>query len=272
MKRNRFLQVAALVMIFSACALSQAMAAYEYFDDFSTGIDPFWWTIESSSKNMVNYSDTDHCILMSQKPDSAAGGYLSGAAKLKFNFPMQGDFSASITYNLTPVPDLPTWPTPDNYERIGIRTDLGNVARVSDSRLGTQSELYLTDFKWDDKIYLAGTSEMKGRLRIKREGSKLFGAWYVGEDDDGNPLWQSIRQDNEVSTADTADTPIEVAIWPGDGANHGIMVAFDDFNLHVYAADAVDPRGVTPEPASMLLFGIGATAMAVIKRKKKNTV
>ncbi len=135
MSRKCFLTSVLLAVVFSACALSQAMAAYEYFDDFTT-LDSFWWTIEDSPPyTTVNHVDSgdQHFILMRQAPNPKEGGYLSGEAKLKFNFPMQGDFSASMTYNLV------TWPSSNNYEIAGIRTGLGDVERLSTNQSGTQS-------------------------------------------------------------------------------------------------------------------------------------
>jgi hypothetical protein len=258
-KRKYFLTIALLAVVFSACALSEAMAEYLYFEDFNTELNPSWWTMSSSGSVTASYiTDTTNpankLIFMQYAPGS--GGYLPGEGNLQFNFPIQGDFSASITYNLY------NWPVPDNGVTAGIRTELGDV-----NRLNNGAEFYLTDFL-NDTTHSVGTDDTKGRLRIIRTGTVLQGAYY-DPTISGDNKWLLIGQYNAASTD---DTDIKISLWPGVNANQNASVVFDDFNLHVYDASALDPRGVVPEPVSMLLFGVGAATMAVVKRRKKESI
>ena len=256
MSRKCFLISAVLAVVLSACALSGAKAEYTYFDDFNKELNQTWWTMSSSGSVAASYvtditNTSNKLILMKYTLDP--GGPLPGEGSLKLNFPIQGNFSASITYNLY------NWPTPDNDAGISIATNLGEVERISDT-----TELYLTDFV-GDVTHSISTSDMQGRLRIIRNGTILQGCYY-DPTISGDNKWLLISQYNNVSAA---DTNITISLWPGGDTDKGFAVIFDDFNLHAY--DAKDPRGVVPEPASMLLFGVGAAAMAVIKRRKKNT-
>jgi hypothetical protein len=250
MKRQQLLKIALLGMIFSACALSSARAEFYYFDDFNTQLDPYWWTMSSSGSVTASYTTdytnaTNKLILMRYVPGS------EGQGDLKFNFPA-GNFSASITYNLV------NWPAPDNNVTVGIRTDLGNVERLNNG-----AEIYLTDFL-GDVPHSVGTDDRSGRLRIIRNGTLVQGAYY---DSQVSNNWTLISQYN---SAGTANTDITFSLWPEATAYQNVSVVFDDFNFHAY--DATDPRQLVPEPLSMLLFGVGATAMAVSRRKKRKTV
>jgi hypothetical protein len=257
--RSCFWAVALLVVVFSACAQSQAKAEYQYFEDFNTQLNPSWWTLSSSGSVTASYitdisNSANKLILM--RYTAGPEGYLPGEGNLQFNFPVQGDFSASITYNLY------NWPVPDNAVTAGIRTELGDVNRHNNG-----AEFYLTDFL-GDTAHSAGTDDTKGRLRIIRTGTTVQGAYYDPAISDTNK-WLLIGQYNSASLD---DIDIKISLWPGVNADKNVSVVFDDFNLHVYAENALDPRGVVPEPASMLLFGAGAAAMAVAKRRMKKTV
>jgi hypothetical protein len=255
MGKQWFVKIAILVMIFSACALSQAKAEYTYFDDFNTQLDPYWWTMSSSGSVTASYvTDITNTSnkLISMKYVSGSGGYLPGEGNLKFNFPVQGNFSASILFNLY------NWPKPDNDVTAGIRTDLGDVERLNNG-----TEFYLTDFVGDYTRSKA-TEDMSGRLRIIRNGTVVQGAYY-DETINGTNKWVLIGQYNSVSPN---DTNITISLWPGVNANQNVTVVFDDFNFHAY--DATSPK-VVPEPVSCMLFGFGGlTLLAARKGRKKN--
>jgi hypothetical protein len=256
--RKCFLASALLAVVFSACALPHAMAEYKYFEDFNIELNPSWWTLSSSGSVTASYitditNSANKLILM--RYTAGPEGYLPGEGNLSFNFPLQGDFSASITYNLY------NWPVPDNGVTAAISTEFGDVERLSNA-----SEFYLTDFLGDTTHTIA-TDDTKGRLRIIRTGTLVSGEYYdptiIGDN-----KWLLIGQYNAASTD---DTDIKISLWPGANADQNVSVVFDDFNLHVYGS-ALDPRGVVPEPVSMLLFGAGAATMAVVKRRKKTSI
>jgi hypothetical protein len=254
---NRWImRLGLLVLMFSACVVSPAMAAgFQYYDDFTTLNSTLWTMSYSGSANATwkeaTINGTTQQFIFMQNAPSSDTGKLTGSANLKFNIPIQGNFSTSITYNLY------TWPTPNNYESVGLRTEVGSVERVSNSTYGTQSELYLTDFAGDSIASLA-TGNMSGRLRLIRNGTLLEGCWY--DETNSTNHWQLINYFNGVA-AD--DVNITFSIWPA-GGNQTVRVVLDDFNLHAY--DMSDPR-VIPEPVSMLLFGAGAGALALARRK-----
>jgi len=257
--RKCFLPIALLAVVFLACAQPQAKAEYEYFEDFNTQLNPSWWTLSSSGSVTASYitdisNSANKLILM--RYASGSEGYLPGEGVLQFNFPIQGDFSASITYNLY------NWPVPNNDVTAGLRTELGDV-----NRLNNGGEFYLTDFL-GDTTHQISTDDTKGRLRIIRTGSVLQGAYY-DPTISGDNKWLLIGQYN---AAGIDDTDIKISLWPGVNADQNVSVVFDDFNLHVYAANALDPRGVVPEPVSMLLFGVGAVTMAFVKKGKKKSI
>lgn len=257
MSRKCFLANALLVVIFSACALSEAKAAYLYTEYFNTSLNPSWWTLSSSGSVTASYitdpNDSANKIIV-MRYTAGAQGYLAGEGDLKYNFPIQGDFSASITYNLY------NWPLPDNGVTAAISTEFGDVERLSSG-----SEFYLTDFL-NDTTHTIATGDTKGRLRIIRTGTLVSGEYY-DPTISGSNKWLLIGQYNAASTDDAS---ITISLLPGVNSNKNVTVVFDDFNLHAY--NAVDPRGVAPEPVSMLLFGVGAATMAVVKRRKKNSI
>jgi len=235
------------------------MAAYPYFEDFNAGLNTSWWTLASSgsvtASHITDPNDSANKIIV-MRYTAGAQGYLPGEGSLKYNFPIPGDFSASITYNLY------NWPVPDNDVTAGIRTELGDV-----NRLNNGAEFYLTDFL-NDTAHSVGTDDTKGRLRIIRTGTTVQGAYY-DPTISGDNKWLLIGQYNSASLD---DINITFSLLPGVNANQNVSVVFDDFNLHVYDTNALDPRGVVPEPVSMLLFGAGAVTMAVAKRRKKNSL
>lgn len=56
-------------------------------------------------------------------------------------------------------------------------------------------------------------------------------------------------------------------VWASDINNKGEIVGFGTLSNGDYHGFLLQPK-VVPEPASMLLFGIGGLAMVTLKRKK----
>ncbi len=230
-----------MVAVFSSLIISPAMAL-DFSDDFnSPTLNTFWWEISSSGSTSVSH--VNDRIEMTQGADESSGS-------LAFKFSITGDFSAAVNYEiLDPVT------AGYNNERIGLSGSFGAVERVSDSRFG--GEVYLTHFASAGVSPSISTLDTKGRLLVTRVDNLMTG--YFWDKSSPDPVkWAPIS--TGAYSAD--DTTVGVSIWPWN-ATPGVKVAFDNFTLS--APETV----VTPEPASMVLFGLGGAAMAFARRRSK---
>jgi len=165
-------------------------------------LNPLWWTVDTSSGNCT-VALTNGSVVMTQGT--------SGDANLVLSFMSQGDFSAAVDYALL------YWPY-NNGERLGIRTSVGAVERISDNGFG--GETYTTDVNHVINIS-APTSDVNGTLKIERIGTVTTG-YYLN-----SGSWTQIGStDSGISSA----VSIELSIWPA-GITPGVEVAFSNFSV-----------------------------------------
>ncbi len=234
----------AVVLLSCLALLPQAALGLTFEDRFDgASINGFWWSTSSYSSNTVSLDTLNHRVLMTH---AAATG---GDANLIFNVGIQGDFTATVDYALV------AWPTPNNYERIGIRTNLGAVERISDYRfLLSGSEGFVTHFG-DGVRGGQAAAEMSGSLKVVRHGSTVEG-WYR----DGAGPWTLI---NAYGGAGTGSISLEMSVWTADPYGHPlIQVAFDNFRI-----DAPGTPNPVPLPSCFLLLTPGLFALGAIKRR-----
>ncbi len=222
--------------LYLVCVSSQGMA-FVFTDNFDdNSLNTFWWTNNSSGGSTS--SEANNRLEMVQGS--------SGYSQLMFNYPVPGNFTAQVDYSLL------NWPS-DNQERIAIAGTFGAVERISDNGFG--GERYLTHFVGEGVLGLTATSDMSGKLKFSRTGSTVSGYYWTGS------AWQLIHS---YGSGPTNDQIVDLQIWPEYPIGNGVKVAFDNFQLD--APSMVNP---VPEPASLVLFGLGGIATVLIKRRRK---
>jgi len=231
-----------LIGALSVCIFMPSANALTYSDAFDGGaLNSFWWTPSVSGGNTL--SVTGGQLVMTQSNSSGSGG-------VTFNFNVTGNFVATVDFTLT------AWPA-DNYERIGISSSaIGAVERSQHP--GWFNEAYLTHFSAvGDGVIPVSTTDTIGKLKMERSGDTVTGSYWNGSG------WTDIRSFS--SSAVSNNTSIGLSIWNGY-ASVPVEIAFDNFSLN--APNTPDPSGV-PEPATMLLFGVGLVGLAGTRRFKK---
>jgi hypothetical protein len=189
----------ALVVMLLAASFANADT---FSDSFSEGtLNSFWWTVDTSGGNCT-VAITHGSLVMTQGS--------SGQANLDFNFSIPGDLFATVDYSLL------NWPY-NNGERIGLRTSIGAVERISDNRFG--GEMYTTDVH--SVINTVATSDSSGTLKIQRIGTVTTG-YYLH-----NGSWTQI---GSTDFGIAADASIALSIWPA-GITPGVEVAFRNFSV-----------------------------------------
>lgn len=211
--------------------------AFTFTDGFDDGvIDSFWWTASAATGSSL--AEQNGRLEMTQGPSSAVP-----AADLLFNFTITGDFDAQVDFELL------NWPA-DNHERLGLRTNVGTLERISDNRFvsSADGEGYLTDI--NGVITAVPSTDASGRLRFHRVGSTVTGSFWNGSD------WTVVG-----SSTNLADTIVAFSIWPQDG-NGGVKVAFDNFFL-----EAPDTPAPVPLPATLPMLAAGLAGLWRMRRR-----
>lgn len=231
-----------LIGTLSVCIFMPSANALTYSDAFDGGaLNSFWWTPSVSGGNTL--SVTGGQLVMTQINASGSSG-------VTFNFNVTGNFVATVDYALT------VWPA-NNYERIGISASaIGALERSQHP--GWFNEAYLTHFSAvGDGVIPVSTTDTIGKLKMERTGNTVTGSYWNGSG------WTEIR--SFTSSAVSNDTLIGLSIW-NSYASVPVEIAFDNFSLN--APNTPDPSGV-PEPATLLLFGLGLVGLAGVRRIKQ---
>jgi hypothetical protein len=225
MKTTRILTSSRVLtaVIVTLWAASPAIAD-TFSDSFSEGtLNSFWWTVDTNGGNCT-VALSNGSLVMTQ-------GSI-GQASLTFNFPLPGDVSATVDYSLL------NWPY-NNGERIGIRTSVGAVERISDNGFG--GEMYVTDVH--SVINTAATSDSSGALKIQRIGTVTTG-YYLH-----NGSWTQIGStDSGISSA----VSIQLSIWPA-GITPGVEVAFRNFSVTAATWAATPQLAITRSGANVIV-------------------
>ena len=224
MKTTRILTTSIARITLVATLAASSGIADTFFDSFSEAtLDPYWWTIDTSSGNCTVVL-TNGSVVMTQGS--------VGQAILKFNCTLPGDISATVDYSLL------NWPY-NSGERIGIRTPFGAVERISDNGFG--GERYLTDV--NSAINSVATSDSSGTLRIQRIGTVTTG-YYLH-----NGTWTPIAA---TDSHNSSNSKVELSIWPS-AITQGVKVAFKNFSVTASAWAATPQLAIARSGANVIV-------------------
>jgi Ca2+-binding RTX toxin-like protein len=184
------------------------------FDDFNDdSLDSARWTPFGLGSG-PQLAETGHQIQIdlpaTSTDDPAQGIFAVGIAG---NCAIRGDFDMQVEYA------LPVWP-PGNGVRIALAAAFGNVERQTDP--GAGSGVYLVSAPGIVRG-LTPTSDLSGALRLRREGSTLFGYYRSGD--------QWVLLASWMTTADDASYGLQA--WSHDVlfADMDVRVTFDNFRI-----------------------------------------
>jgi hypothetical protein len=239
---RRISAVALFVVLLAICYMPSAQA-FTFSDDFSSGINSYWWTAYTNGTNNIIDATGGNIRMVQMEAGTLSTG-------LSFNFPVTGDFTAEVDYTLNNGNIL-------NGERIGLTSGLGAVERL-EWNASTDWQLYLTHFG-DSLQGHTDTTDTTGKLRLSRSGNILSGSYRNGNG------WILLHSYDSANNA--VDTTLGFSIWPDSSAvvpNFGTTVTFDNFSL--YAPTMVDPTSV-PIPPTILLLGSGLVGLVGLRRK-----
>jgi hypothetical protein len=214
-----------LVLSFFICATNQAWSL-TFVEDFSgPTINSFWWTPGTSNGNTIELDTNSQSLKMFQNTTS-------GSAGLTFNYQLVGNFE--ITVDFKPY----NWDMGGHdQQRIGLGCGDLAVQRVSDWWFG--GEIYLT--YWGGQSWHSGTvtTDLNGKLKLKRVGATITGYFWNQNLNGGTGDWQeAFYQGTLPSRPDP--TNFAISIWSGySGTQIGNIIEWD--NIVVNAPDTPNP-------------------------------
>ena len=179
-------------------------------------------------------------VLNNQRLVMTQGGP-SGFAAMNFKTPMVGDFVATVDVGTLNFPQ-------DNAERIALRafaspSDQLTIQRTSDSRLGFETEFFLTEFTGKGMVRTPTPDNGLATLKLERIGDVVTGSFRTTSSD-----WTTLGTFHAYGEGNVTRT-IGFALFPLSIVTPGVTAAFYDFSL----AGA----SIVPEPSTWATLAVG---------------
>jgi hypothetical protein len=228
MKTRFAIALAVTGIVFGGAAAETALAA-TFNDDFSSGLQPTYWSVSQTTPDLWSVDDT-HGDVRLAKVGTSPGGLQNVAVHLNIaavGGPISGDFSEQIDFS-----DAVVGPNQDQVELHVYFQDGSYFFLVYQ----TGPNVHVWNGSEHGTMPVAGNS---GTFTISRTGSMLT-AYY-----NGSPIY------SETNTSPATAMEFINQLQPGSDDN--TSVTFDNFSLTAASV----PNACTPPPAGMVSWWPG---------------
>lgn len=207
--------------------------ALYYEDQFDSGIDTGWWSILPTYPNAVQATN-GHIEITESNAACATASYNQG---LKFNYPIIGDFTATVDYTLLDWPATSNscgYVVNGNGERVGLTTRpldppptgwAGNAAMRLSNWDPYPYEFYGADFSGQRNNL--STSDSAGQLKLVRAGNTFSAYSWNGSN---YTLIHEHTYPSDSTPGAQSTQLLELRTW-AYLATPGVKIAFDNFTL-----------------------------------------
>ncbi|MDQ6913187.1 MAG: PEP-CTERM sorting domain-containing protein [Verrucomicrobiota bacterium] len=238
---NPNIKILRVVVAFFTFGLPAILFAGTFSDNFSTGLNPTFWTVSQTSPGVYTEDHTHGDVRFAKVASTSGLQSIQVALKMSaVGGPITGDFSMQIDFSNAII-----GPGVDQVEFHSNFADSSFFFDVYDTSTGGTNV-----HVWNGSINGAmSVTVTAGTFAIARAGSTLTGYF------NGTPIF------SETNTSQLTQISFILQNQPS-GANDTPSVTFDNFSL---TATSV------PEPATYAIIGVGAATLAVMRfRRRRN--
>lgn len=205
-------------------------SAATFFDTFSEGLDPEWWTVLQSTENLYTVDASHGDVRLAKSPATTPGGVQNVMVRLNLQVmggPVVGDFSAQVDFSNAVVPG----PGLDQVELHTYYEDGSIYYAVYDRTSGYNTHV------WDGSSVLGVIPNLSvdtGTFRISRAGNTV------------TAFFNETAMYSE--TRDARMTAVDFVLQNNAGSDDAISVTFDNFSLT--AASVLPSLKIVPAGSS----------------------
>jgi hypothetical protein len=222
-----------VIYVLAAALASRALAQGTFSDNFSTGLNPAYWSIYESVSNVYSVNATGTNVVLAKSGTTTGNQVLNVVLNLAaLGGNISGDFSEQINFSNAVI-----GPALDQVQLDDSFADGGQFYDVYDLSSGRNVHVF-NGSSVENPITETATS---GTFAISRTGSTLTG-YYNGT---------AIYSESESAALSYIDFRLETQ---GSPNNDSPSVAFGDFSL---TASSV------PEPETLSLLALGGMAFSI---------